>query len=286
MADYFRNHSKIAFKLFVAACDELSSRNIVISPLALQICLASIYISCSEDLNSKEMLKLLQLSKNTSIIELKDIFSALFQSKSDFFTYHIFNKFYIQNGKILNNDFIKNFFHEIKSEVNNIDFNNTNKQNNVEKINKECCKNTNERISQIVTANDFDETFNTVMTIINAASLSASWDASFYGARSKENFFNNNNESVEIAMMENTIPHFKYGEFDEHNIKIAEFRYAGYYENELAMLVILPIEENQNINELLIQLTEIDFFDICNKLQETTMWIKFPKFKMESKKGN
>ncbi len=169
----------------------------------------------------------------------------------------------IANSIWLNEDYIKDggFNDNFKKLVNN-KYNASakvvNNKNAVQNINAWCADNTNNKITQIVSDNDF------LSCLVNAVYFKGMWSSGFYN-KEKAVFTDRNSKKSEIDFMNQT-EHFKY--YADNNIKIISM---PYYDSKNDVSMYLAIVDDKSI----------DFEKYIEKMSEKKVKVSLPKFKTE-----
>ncbi|XP_012147529.2 alaserpin isoform X3 [Megachile rotundata] len=144
-------------------------------------------------------------------------------------------------------------------------------------INQWVEQNTNNRIKDIISPDDLDES--TAMVLVNAVYFKGQWKKKFDPENTKNRPFHINADTVKDVPTMFVQSSFRYGELPNLQAKFIVLPYKG---DELSMVIILPNEIN-GLAEVEKKLQNTNIKDILNEGYVRDVHLYLPKFKVESK---
>nr|XP_012147539.1 PREDICTED: antichymotrypsin-2-like isoform X12 [Megachile rotundata] len=144
-------------------------------------------------------------------------------------------------------------------------------------INQWVEQNTNNRIKDIISPGDLDES--TAMVLVNAVYFKGQWKKKFDPENTKNRPFHINADTVKDVPTMFVQSSFRYGELPNLQAKFIVLPYKG---DELSMVIILPNEIN-GLAEVEKKLQNTNIKDILNEGYVRDVHLYLPKFKVESK---
>jgi serpin B len=164
-------------------------------------------------------------------------------------------------------DINRNYFDAL---VNPLNFNNLDADNI---INKWCADKTKDKIKEII---QLPISSDTEMYLINAIYFKSKWKFEFNKKITKKDYFTKEqNMKKKVNMMEQTktLPYYA-----DQYMQCVEMPYGN---QSFSMVAILPAD-NMNVNQLVKHLDNLTWQNALNNLQEQNVWLKLPRFKIES----
>ncbi|CAB3243944.1 unnamed protein product [Arctia plantaginis] len=239
----------------------------VLSPLA-QLALASVGHSHDEILTAigmpnDNMTKEVFADLNTRIRSINSV--ELKQA----------NKIYVRNGNNLNKEFAAVSRTVFNSEVQNINF--VNSQEAADEINTWVEANTNKRIKDLV--NPTSLSADTAVVLVNAIFFKGNWQSPFatYSTHERD-FLLSKSQNVTVQMMYQ-LAMFKYADNEDLDAKLLEMPYEG---GETSFVVVLP-KQNDGIESLIEKLKDPAALPKALSTMHTVdVQVYLPKFKIET----
>jgi serpin B len=245
-------------------------KNIVFSPLSIEIALLSCYEGASGD-TKKEFEKVLHYSNSSK--QVKPFLSKLNSTKDSFNCLKISNSLWIQKDYSIINNYQTVIENDYLSSVFNLDFRNVQKA--CDAINLWTKQQTNGLINEIISPDKLDSETKLVLT--NTMYFSGEWEVAFSSELTQQDKFYSINKKVEEVDFMNNKGFFSYSEID--NFKTITLPYR---DNSNSLIVILPNRKygidkiEQNINSTIID-------KILNTQKRTLVKLTIPKFKLDYK---
>lgn len=245
--------------------------NIFFSSLSAHIILSLVAQgACGENL--KEFNKVLTIDKTTSA----DGYQGLTQSLENVpnITLNLANKVYVKEGYELREKFKTVATDNFRTEVESIDF--LAKKSAADNINRWCSNKTNNKIKDIVTADEFDE--DTRLVLLNAIYFKGEWHLKFNKTDTKKRqFYLSESESVPVDMMF-MVSKFNYVENPTLEAQILEMEYKN---KNFSMFVILPLKQD-GIHDLEEKISNYDLSTLSQGMRNLEVHVQLPKFKFET----
>lgn len=269
---FMENSAIFSGELFstIAKADD-PTKNIIISPFSVQMCVALAYAGASGE-TAREIVKGLRLVSDKRE-EVAASYAEFLQSYKDNHLVKIANKIYV------NQDYkLKESFKEITGKYFNSEADTLNVMNPTaaaDKINKWVEEKTNNKIKELISSDNIDDY--TRLVLVNAIYFKGSWAKKFKPESTvKESFYYNEKDSVKVDMMTQKSK-FRYGVFDDLDACTLELPYA---DSNLSMLIVLP-NSRTGLKEVGAKLKSKSIFEISQNMFETEVNVMFPKFKIE-----
>lgn len=186
----------------------------------------------------------------------------------------IANRIYTQHDLQLKKDFQEVAISKFKSDVQSLDFNESEKSAAV--INYFVEEKTNGKIKDLIKPEQISP--NTRLILMNAIYFKGKWEVPFYEfLTSPGNFFVSDTERVSVPFM-TTKSNFNYAYIEELNAEVLEMKYAN---SNFAFLIVLPNEYN-GLPELETKLTTFELSRIVEQMTSSEpVDILIPKFEIE-----
>ncbi|KAL5287307.1 SERPINI1.2 family protein [Megaselia abdita] len=269
---FMENSAIFSGELFstIAKADD-PTKNIIISPLSVQTCVALAYAGASGE-TAHEIVKGLRLVSDKRE-EVAESYAEFLQSYKDNQLVKIANKIYVnQNYKL------KESFKEITGKYFNSEADTLNVANPAaaaDKINKWVEDKTNNKIKDLISSDNIDDL--TRLVLVNAIYFKGNWAKKFDKENTmKESFYFNENDSVQVDMMTQKSK-FRFGVFEDLDATTLELPYA---DSNLSMLIVLP-NQRTGLKDVGSKLKNKSIFEISQNMYETEVSVMFPKFKVD-----
>lgn len=208
--------------------------------------------------------------------ELREILDVSTQSNFCLvrpFTLTVANKIYVKSGSDVKRDFIWAARNQFNSEIELLNFDD--KAAAAAKINTWVAKNTDNKITNIITSNDFNEP--TRLVLVNPVYSRAGWKHRFQEIDTKvEPFWTSKTESIDVNMMHKT-SHFLYGNIDALDAAALKMGYEG---SKPSFLVLLP-NQRTGLRELEMKLKHVNLADLIKCMRRELVSVALPKFRVE-----
>lgn len=184
----------------------------------------------------------------------------------------IANKIYVKSGYKLNENFRSVAVDDFRAGVEAIDFTRT--TDAASNINAWVKDQTNDRIKDLVTAGDFDES--TAAVLLNAIYFKGNWLRKFNTKHTHpEKFYVSESDSVDCQIMRQ-MGNFEYGESANLDAKVLKLKYA---DQRFGMTIVLP-NSKTGIDRLEKKLGDLDINGLSTT--STSVSVYLPRFKVES----
>jgi serpin B len=244
--------------------------NTFFSSLGLNMALGMLYNGASGETRT-EMAEVLGMADFTDS-EINEHYQKMSQSMLDFdplTNISIANSIWYRQGFYVKQSFIDVNRKYFDAEVNSLDFN---IPDAADTINKWCADKTNDRIPKIID----DISADVRMYLINALYFKSKWQFPFTKVPTKqEDFTKADKQRIKINMMTQatTLPYY----IDKY-LAAVEMPYGN---QAFSMVAVLPAD-NMDIDQLIEHLDNTAWQNIVNKLRQQYVWLKLPRFKIES----
>ncbi|XP_030374814.1 leukocyte elastase inhibitor [Scaptodrosophila lebanonensis] len=247
------------------------TNNIVFSPFSIQTCVALAFAGAQGE-TADEIAKALHYVSNFPP-EVAETFQFVLEKYRNSDLLKIANKLYVQQGKELKADYSAAIKEHYNSEAESINF--AANEEAAQSINSWVNAKTNGKISELVSASNFNEL--TRIVLLNAIHFKGSWVHKFDEASTAEDdFWVGEEQSVKVQYM-NQKAKFGYGYFEELGCTALDMPYK---DSDLSLLALLP-QEREGLKDLAEKLKSINLVDLAGKLNEEEVQVKFPKFKID-----
>ncbi|XP_065334642.1 uncharacterized protein LOC135935939 [Cloeon dipterum] len=257
---------------FYTVVAEAESGNFVSSPMSCLIALAMAHAGAKGD-SIQEIARALHLPENMThaLKGLSEVLTQLRRAKK--VELWIANKIYVkQNFPILAeySKALKKFF---KVEAENVVFTDP---STADKMNEWVSKETNNKITNLVDPNFFDD--QTHLVLVNAIYFKGPWLKPFKKDSTRNlPFFTDENTSVQVPTMYQST-YFNYRKLDELDAQLLIMHYEGY---ETSMAIILP-NKKDGLKELEEKLATADLDELLQSASPLNVEVHLPKFKIET----
>lgn len=250
---------------------KIAGDNFLVCPFSAEIVLSLVSLGARGN-TAHELTKGLRLPNDNA--KIRNIFQTLSASFEKVRPYQLrsANKVYIAEGLIINKDYQAIAVDSFMSDVENINFNDSEKASEI--INEWIQLKTNNKIKELVKKDSFSES--TAFVLVNAMYFNGLWLHEFgktFGL--KIPFYVTNAEKVDVEVFggRNKFNHY-YN--DKLNAAFLEMPFVG---NDVAMTFVLP-KEKDGLKRLEMNLEEIF---AKQPYLVTDVEVYLPKFKMESR---
>ncbi|XP_043264905.1 uncharacterized protein LOC122404748 [Colletes gigas] len=169
-------------------------------------------------------------------------------------------------------ELLTNYF---RSAVQKVDFSNSREAAGI--INTWVQENTNDRIKDLLTSDDVDES--TALVLVNAVYFKGQWKDKFDPQDTRELRFHVDETTTKKVPTMYRTGDYRYGYVPGMNATFIEIPYKG---DELSMIIFLP-EDVNGLNEVQQQLQDINIANLFDDAYEGRVELYLPKFKIESK---
>ncbi|XP_070136574.1 serine protease inhibitor 42Dd-like isoform X2 [Drosophila bipectinata] len=252
---------------------EDSDKNIISSPLSLEIVMAMVYMGANGN-TAEELQTALKLpgEKKDVAKKYKDFFTNL-HGREKVAILELANRIYVNDQWSLVPEFNKIVADSFKAEA--VPINVRNPKSAAATINSWVSGHTRNKITEIVTYRDI--TPDLVMVLINAIYFKGDWQYKFNKANTKKNIFRtSSNQELQVDMMSMDNIYIKANKFADLDAKVIELPYRN---SSLSMQIFLP----NRIDGLSKLESQIGGFDRALRRQNVDN-VKIPKFKIEFEK--
>ncbi|XP_043069052.2 serine protease inhibitor 42Dd-like isoform X2 [Drosophila bipectinata] len=255
---------------------EDSDKNIISSPLSLEIVMALLYMGSNGN-TAEELQTALKLpgEKKDVAKKYKDFFTNL-HGREKVAILELANRIYVNDQWSLVPEFNKIVADSFKAEA--VPINVRNPKSAAATINSWVSGHTRNKITEIVTYRDI--TPDLVMVLINAIYFKGDWQYKFNKANTKKNIFRtSSNQELQVDMMSMDNIYIKALKLDALDAKVIELPYRN---SSLSMQIFLP----NRIDGLSKLESQIGGFDLHGGYlyRQKVDNVKIPKFKIEFKK--
>ncbi|XP_032688636.1 antichymotrypsin-2-like isoform X2 [Odontomachus brunneus] len=260
---------------FVKIIAKEKSENLICSPLSADVALSMAAIG-SEGKTKEQFKNVLKLPETQpqTLEGYQQLISSL--NDVDNVTLKLANKIFIGQHFPVKPEYknaLQTYFY---SDIQSVDF--TQNQQAATTINNWCKEKTNNRINNIVTPEDLDDS--TALVLANAVYFKGKWAKEFDPKNTEDRPFHINANTVKNVPTMYRKGYYKFVEMPEHNVKCIEIPYAN---TQVSMVIILP-NEIDGLTALTNNLDAIT--EACNthlsEIHEREVKLYLPKFKIES----
>lgn len=219
-----------------------------------------------------EIQNVLKMDKKTAEIGYSDLLKRL--NYTEGIILNLANKMYVGEKFSLKESFKQIIANSFYSEVESINFY---EKLEAAKIINEWAENvTNNAIRDLINPDDLSESVGLVL--VNAVYFNGHWLKPFNtNETKKDNFYRSDNDTVEVEMM-NVKDTFLMGEIEELDAQVIELKYKNC---NFSMVILLP-NENDGIENLISKLSNFNFFQLTEGLEEQVVEVSIPKFQTET----
>lgn len=255
--------------------------NTIMSPQSIFHCLAMSYIASGGD-TRKELASVCRFSESNEELarDIQELRQQLLKDKQ--IDVRIANSAWLNSSRA---DFRKDYVNEVEksfgSSISSIDFREKEKSSNI--VNAWAAKNTNEKINNVVSPEDF-ESINlpffkngTALLLANVVYFKADWGSCFNKSDTEEKTFHIDRSAKTKTMMMHQNSLLRYLENDK--FKFLELPYIG---NTYSMHVILP-KEIIPIKKLMEEITSEMINEMEGRAYTAQVDTLFPKFEMQNR---
>ncbi|CAL7939940.1 unnamed protein product [Xylocopa violacea] len=276
------NNKDTVFKILSASCNDFTKAfhkelslaatgNIVSSPLSVHMILSHLSHG-AESITLAELTKSLCHYNKDSVKEgYKSLITLL--NNLDDIELHIANTMYIQNKFELLAEFLILGKEVYQSEISKVDFKHS--SDTAAKINTWIKDKTNNKILDLVSPGDFDES--TKLVLINAIYFNGSWLHAFDAKKTKNRIFHVTKDQTKVVPTMFIKSKYSCGKIPHLQAKFIEIPYMN---TDIVMTVILPNE----VDGLLNLQNNFSWEVLANASRSNSdVELYFPKFKIEFK---
>ncbi|KAM7344415.1 serine protease inhibitor 42Dd-like [Cochliomyia hominivorax] len=266
-----------AADLLSVIVDEKSSENVVYSPASIQTALALAYMG-AEGETQEEMRKALKIGQeeDKSVVAQRYgnfLKSAFGKTKENAPQLKMANRLYINDQLKVLPHYNKIAQDNFQAKAETLDFNKG--QEVAEQINKWVEQETENKIKNLLQPDAVNS--DTSAILVNAIYFKGKWLKPFSkDTTMKRAFHTNNKENQEVDMMYQD-DDFGYVDLPELKAKALELPYEN---SDISMLIILP-DDKEGLAELEKKLKGVDLNVITSKMQEESVDVLLPKFRIE-----
>ena len=247
--------------------------NLFVSPFSIYDALAMAYDGANKK-TATEMRKVMKFKKDQK--ESHDDFVKLLNEyKADKSVFTISNAAVAQKSYNFLDSYIK-CLKDFDATISQADFSNEAERTDaVKKVNEWVSKNTNKKITDLITKSDVNEL--TRLILLNAIYFNAKWSVEFKGDKTRQMTFYGKNSVEYVTDFMNGFQEVAISESDDaHMMKID-------YENSKASMYIIMPNENIDIDKYIASLDIEKFEKLIKSLQKIKADVSMPKFKIESR---
>lgn len=247
--------------------------NMFVSPFSIYDALAMAYDGAAKK-TAKEMRSVMKFKKDQSESH-KEFVKLLNDYKSDKSVFTITNAAVAQkNYKFL--DSYMNCLKDFDATISQADFSKAEERaETVKKINSWVSKNTNNKITDLLSKNDIDDL--TRLILLNAIYFNASWATEFKGEKTRQMTFYGKNSVEYVTDFMNGTQEVALSESNDAQMMKID------YENKKASMFIIMPKENVDIDKYISELDEQKFANLEKAQQTFKADVSMPKFKIESR---
>lgn len=269
---FIENSAKFSGELFATVAKAADpTTNIILSPLSVQTCVALAHAGASGE-TAQQIVKGLHLVSDQKE-EVAASYAGFLGDYESNPLVKIANKIYVNQNYKLKDSFKELTSKSFRAEADTLDV--ANPAAAAGKVNKWVEEKTNNKIKDLLSPDNIDDF--TRLVLVNAIYFKGNWAKKFDPEITmKEQFYYNENDSVEVDMM-NQKSKFRYGVFDDLDASVLELPYA---DSNLSMLIVLP-KNRTGLKEVGSKLKNKSVFEINESLSETEVVVMLPKFKVE-----
>ncbi|KAK0085868.1 hypothetical protein PV325_004308 [Microctonus aethiopoides] len=187
------------------------------------------------------------------------------------------NKIFVTKDLEVKDNFLNLTANSFKSEVENLDFTNT--QVASKKINTWCEEKTKNLIKDVIKAEDL---IDAVMVLVNAVYFKGIWETKFDPSKTlNKTFYINENTTNDVPMMRQRNK-FNYGELSELDAVFVELPYKSENENDSTSMFIICPNQINGLKKAQNNIENVDFQQLHDQHQMTEIQLSLPKFQIES----
>ncbi|XP_067632177.1 serine protease inhibitor 42Dd-like isoform X2 [Eurosta solidaginis] len=265
------SHNNFNADLFQAITSAMPQRNIVYSPISLQLLLAFVYIGASGQ-------TALQLQRALSLpvtrLETENLFANLLKTNVENAHTHLVmaNKMY-HNRKLTVQPDIERSARYFNSEVEAIDFDR--RRHATATINDWIAKKTQNIIRELLTPEQLDA--QTQAILLSAIHFKAKWEKEFSVSDTEQTkFYVSSQRAVNVSMMYND-DMYRYGEFPELDATGLEIPYEN---ANISMLLLLPNKGN-GLPAMEERLQGVDLGSLTARMNMESVELRLPRFNID-----
>lgn len=248
----------------------------VVSPHSVVTALT--LLSQGTDGNSFEQIKrALHVSGDKLEIATKFLqYRGLLQRDAGKVSLTLANQIYVRENTPLNKNFQGVARKYFRADVDRVDF--SKQTEAASKINHRVAELTHGKIKQLLDPRSLSPASRVVL--VNAIRLKAEWEHQFERQHTQMNvFYTSENERARIDFM-HTTKRYNHAVLKDLHAQVLEMKYA---DSDLSMMILLP-DSRTGLKELETKVYNSHLGDqIVSKLQEKTVEVKIPKFKIQHK---
>jgi serpin B len=266
------NPDDFAFYLYHKIAKDDSTSNLFFSPFSISTAFSLAYEGTAGN-TATEMQQVFGFIPDDQ--KRRDSISdalARLDSKDDLYKLEIANALWVNEDRIIKQDYLDTATTYYDSTVDNVNFIT---DDGVNKINRWVSQKTQDKIQDILSPSSTDEL--TRMVITNAIYFKGKWDLQFDPRNtSEEPFWIDKDKSVTVPMMKSDADMFNYAE--TWNLQALEMNYVGH---DISMLILLPKDRN-GLDSLEDSLDAQTLNSIRDSMTRQPLTIQMPKFEFEA----
>ncbi|CAB3385437.1 Hypothetical predicted protein [Cloeon dipterum] len=266
-----KGNSEFSRKFYTMVAKTVSG-NYVSSPISCLIALAMAHAGAKGD-SIQKIARGLRLPENmTHALEgLSEVVKQLRGAEK--VELSIANKIYVKQDFPILEEYSESLKKYFKVEAENLVFTDP---STADKINEWVSKQTNNKITNLVYPNFFDD--QTLLTLVNAIYFKGSWLKPFNKHKTRNRpFFTDQHKSIKVPFMYQST-HFDYRKLDELDAQLLIMLYEDY---DTSMTIILP-NKKDGLKELEEKLATADVGELLQPRQHLKVEVYLPKFKIET----
>ena len=247
--------------------------NMFVSPFSIYDALAMAYDGAAKK-TAKEMRSVMKFKKDQT--ESHDEFVKLLNEyKKDNSVFTITNAAVAQKNYNFLDSYMK-CLKDFDATISQADFSKPEERADaVKKINYWVSKNTNKKITDLLSNNDIDEL--TRLILLNAIYFNANWSTEFKGEKTRQMTFYGKNSVEYVTDFMNGTQNVALSQSDD-----AQMMKIDYEKEKASMFIIMP-KENVDIDKYISELDEQKFASLEKSMQTFKADVSMPKFKIESR---
>lgn len=272
VTDFSKQLSSFASDFYLE-CNNEQPGNVIVSPLSVSTALA-LLMQGAKGSTLEQLAQELHLSSDKStaangFLEHREVLEQN-MGKAKF---SIVNRIYVQQGYQFNAHFEEVAVAKFKSGVESLNF--AEAEKSAETINHFVSEQTNGKIKDVVKSDQLDPKTRSVL--VNAIYFKADWKQRFSSSDTrKSDFYNSGTDKVSVDFMYMDTG-FDFANLEDLDAQVLEMKYA---ESNASFGIILP-NQRTGLTTLETRFKDYDFTKITDKLRETRVEVKIPKFRIE-----
>lgn len=247
--------------------------NMFVSPFSIYDALAMAYDGAAKK-TAKEMRSVMKFKKDQTESH-EEFVKLLNEYKKDNSVFTITNAAVAQKNYNFLDSYMK-CLKDFDATISQADFSKPEERADaVKKINEWVSKNTNKKITDLLSNNDIDEL--TRLILLNAIYFNANWSTEFKGEKTRQMTFYGKNSVEYVTDFMNGTQNVALSQSDD-----AQMMKIDYEKEKASMFIIMP-KENVDIDKYISELDEQKFASLEKSMQTFKADVSMPKFKIESR---